>query len=71
MEIESERGGAKDHDNWMRPRVEFMYNYLDFDNERKQIRERFLAEMHKKTTIQSVGEKLDEFIWTSKAATAL
>lgn len=47
-----------------------MYNYLDFNNERHEIREKFLNQMHKKTTVKDIGEKLDEFIYTSKAAIA-
>ena len=52
----------------MERRVEFMYNYLDFDTERKDIRNKFLEEMNKKTTLKDIGEKLDEFILSSKAA---
>ena len=33
MEIEEEKSIAEDYDRWMKPRVEFMYNYLDFDND--------------------------------------
>ena len=59
---------ADEYDAWMRPRVEFMYNYCDIGTERQVIRDRFLAQMHKKTTLKDIGEKLDEFIWSSKAA---
>ena len=44
-----------------------MYNYLDYNNDRHRLRERFANEMHKKTSLQDVGEKLDEFILDSKA----
>jgi hypothetical protein len=47
-----------------------MYNYLDYDSNRHQLRERFAKEMHKKTSLKDVGEKLDEFILDSKAKTA-
>ena len=33
-EIEEERSYAEEYDAWIRPRVEYMYDYLDFDNER-------------------------------------
>ena len=62
---------ADDYDQWMNRRVEYMYDYIDFNNEREAVRARFLNEMHKKTTMQDVGEKLDEFIYSSKAAVVL
>jgi len=58
---------AADYDAWITPRVEFMYNYLDFDNDRAKVRNKFLEQMHKKTTIRNIGEKLDEYIISSKA----
>lgn len=51
----------------MEQRVEFMYNYLDYRNDRHRLRERFATEMHKKTTLKDIGEKLDEIILDSKA----
>lgn len=45
-----------------------MYDYLDFDYERSMIREKFLLEMHKKTTLKDIGEKLDEMVLSSKAS---
>jgi len=36
-----------------------MYNYLDYDNDRVRIRERFIKEMNKKTTLKDIGELLD------------
>ena len=71
MEHEKEKQVAEEYDRWMKPRVEFMYNYLDFDNERRAIRGKFLDEMHKKSTVKDIGEKLDEFTWSSKAATLI
>ena len=44
-----------------------MYNYLDYKNDRHRVRERFLKEMNKKTTIQDVGYLLDELVLDSKA----
>ena len=43
-----------------------MYNYLDYNNDRYRLREQFAHEMHKKTTLKDIGEKLDEFILDSK-----
>ena len=58
---------ADEYDTWMRKRVEFMYSYLDFDYDRARIRDRFLEQMNKKTTLRDIGEKLDEFVLTPKA----
>ena len=43
---------------------------MDFDNDRARVRSRFLNEMHKKTSLKDIGDKLDEFILSSKAAIA-
>ena len=69
-EMEHEREIAEDHDNWMKRRVEFMYDYMDFDNDRSRVRQRFLDEMHKKTTLKDIGEQLDEMVLSSKAEVA-
>ena len=68
--LEEEGQIADEYDAWMKNRVEFMYDYLDFDNDRARVRSRFMTEMHKKTTVKDIGEKLDEFILDSKAAIA-
>ena len=70
-EMHEEGSIAEEHDEWMTRRVEFMYDYLDFDNDRAQIRRKFCEQMNKKSTIQDIGEKLDEFILTSKAMVML
>ena len=68
-DIEEAKYHAEQYDPWIEERVEFMYNYLDYDNDRYYLREKFAHEMHKKTTLKDVGEKLDEFILESKAKT--
>lgn len=70
-EVESDRLYAEEYDEWIKPRVEFMYTYLDYDTDRSKMRYKFLAEMHKKTSVKDIGEKLDEFILDSKAAIAM
>ena len=70
-ELMEEEDNAEEYDRWIKRRVEYMYDYIDFDNERVNVRNRFLNEMHKKTTMQDIGEKLDEFIYSSKAAVLL
>lgn len=44
-----------------------MYNYLDYRHDRYKVRERFLNEMNKKTTIEDIGFILDEFVLSSKS----
>lgn len=66
-ELQDELEHAEQHDAWMRPRIDFMYNFFDFDSDRTVIRQKFAAEMHKKTTLKDIGEALDEFIYDSKA----
>ena len=68
-DIEEAKFHAEQYDPWIEKRVDFMYNYLDYDNDRRYLREKFAHEMHKKTTLKDVGEKLDEFILESKART--
>ena len=51
-------------------RADFMYNYLDYDNDRRRVRDRFLKEMNKKTTIKDIGETLDKLVFNEKAETA-
>ncbi len=44
-----------------------MYNYLDYKGDRHKVRQRFLNEMNKKTTLEDIGLILDEFVLDSKA----
>ena len=59
----------EEEDSWMDAKIEYMYNYLDFDNDRARVRTRFLKEMNKRTTLKDIGETLDKLIYDSKAAT--
>lgn len=45
-----------------------MYNYLDFYNDRHKVRERFVNEINKKTTLEDIGKRLDKFVLDSKAS---
>ena len=54
-------------DKDMKERVELMYSYDDFTHDRHILRDKFLNEMNKKTTLKDIGTKLDEFILDSKA----
>jgi len=46
-----------------------MYNYLDFKCDRHRVRDRFMKEVNKKTTIEDIGGLLDRFVLDSKANT--
>lgn len=59
----------EEEDSWMDAKIEYMYNYLDFDHDRARVRTRFLKEMNKRTTLKDIGETLDKLIYDSKAAT--
>ena len=68
-ELEESEAHAQDYDEWVKPRVEYMYDNFDFANQRRILRDRFMKEMHKKTTLEDVGGLLDRFILDSKANT--
>lgn len=36
-----------------------MYNYLDYDNDRSEVRERFIKNYNKKTSLKDIGDILD------------
>ena len=44
-----------------------MYNYLDYDHDRSRVRDKFLNEMNKRTTLADIGETLDKMHYSSKA----
>jgi hypothetical protein len=52
----------------MGPKLDYMYNYLDFDHDRAVVRNKFLNEMNKRTTLADIGESLDKLVTDSKAA---
>jgi len=66
-DLEEKTAVAKEWDDHMTPRVDFMYNYLDFYNDRHRVRERFVNEINKKTTLEDIGKHLDRFVLDSKA----
>jgi len=41
-QLEEQRYFAEQHDEWIKPRVEFMYNYLDYKSDRHRVRQRFV-----------------------------
>lgn len=47
-----------------------MFNFLDYDYDRYHVREKFIKEMNKKTTLQEIGEILDQMLINEQAADA-
>ena len=47
---------------------DFMYGFLDYDNDRAKVREKFLTEVQKRTSLLDIGETLDNLVYESKAA---
>jgi len=66
-DLEEDSRYGKAHDEKMEARVEFMYDYMDYKNDRHRVRERFVSEMHKKSNLVDVGDLLDEYMLDSKA----
>lgn len=64
---EYDREIAEEVEKDMKERVEIMYSFDDIRHDRHVLRNRFLNEMNKKTTLKDIGAKLDEFILDSKA----
>ena len=59
---------AEEQDNWMTAKIDYMYNYMDFNHDRAMVREKFLKQMNKRTTLLDIGETLDKLVVDSKAA---
>lgn len=55
------------NDRDMQNKFDFMYNMADWENDRTNIRNKYLLEMNKKTSLQDIGEMLDDMILDSKA----
>jgi hypothetical protein len=62
-----ENGEGKDA--LVQARFEFMYNYLDYDNDRARVREKFLRSQPK-TSLKDIGELLDKFLLDERAESA-
>ena len=48
-------------------KLDYMYDFLDYDYDRAHVRNKYLKSMHKKTSLADIGEKLDELVYDSKA----
>ena len=56
-----------DEDKRMNQRLDFMYSYMDYDHDRKLVRDRFMKEVNKRVTLEDIGETLDQLTFASKA----
>jgi hypothetical protein len=54
-------------DKYMQSKLDFMYNSMDYDNDRLQIRKKYLKQMNKRVDLKDVGEMLDELVVENKA----
>jgi len=70
LKWEKEKEEAAIHDEWLKPKIDFMFNYLDFESDRDQTRAKFANEMHRKSTIEDIGGILDVLTLDSKAKVA-
>lgn len=70
MSLEKKREEAELADAWLKPRLSFMFNYLDYESDRDTTRARFTNEMHRKSTIEDIGGLLDVLTLDSKAKVA-
>lgn len=70
LKWEREKEEAELHDAWLKPKIDFMFNYLDFESDRDRTRQRFNQEMHRKSTIEDIGGILDVLTLDSKAKVA-
>ena len=66
-ELEEEILYQRQIDEMKKTRAEFMYNYMDYQSDRIRVRNRFLDQMNKKTTLKDIGETLDRLILDEKA----
>ena len=66
-ELEEEILYQRQVDEMKKTRAEFMYNHLDYQSDRIRVRNRFLDQMNKKTTLKDIGETLDRLILDEKA----
>jgi hypothetical protein len=62
-----ENGEGKDA--MVKSRFEFMYTFMDYDNDRARVRERFLKDENK-TTLKDIGQLLDKFLLDERAESA-
>lgn len=51
----------------MEYKLDYMYNHLDYDHDRAKVREKYLNEINRRTTLEDIGETLDQLVLDSKA----
>lgn len=64
--LEQQYQAASETDPMIKIRANFMFSFLDYENDRVPLREKFISEMNKKTTLEDIGKMLDEFVYKEK-----
>jgi small subunit ribosomal protein S9 len=59
---------ALQHDREIDEKFDFMYNVLDYDSDRTKVRDQFLKDVTKRSSLADIGETLDKLTVASKAA---
>jgi hypothetical protein len=59
------------NDEFIGPRYDMMVNDMDYNNDRKVVRDRFFNEAHKKTSIKDIGSLLDKMLYAEKVKSAI
>jgi hypothetical protein len=54
-------------DKYMQHKLDYMYNFMDYDNDRLKVRQKFLDQMNKRVDLRDIGEMLDELVIENKA----
>lgn len=62
IEVEEMIENQMEEEGFIKDKLEYMYNHLDDHNDRQKVRQILSHEIHKKTTIQEIGEILDDII---------
>lgn len=65
--LEEELYYHRQRDAQLERRADYMYSYVDYDNDRARIKMRFIKEINKKTTLKDIGDLLDQLILNEKA----
>lgn len=59
---------AAEYDKEIDEKFDFMYNQLDYDSDRTKVRDQFLKDVTKRSSLADIGETLDKLTVASKAA---
>lgn len=54
-------------DKYTQSKLDYMYNFMDYDNERANVRQKYLQETNKRVDLRDIGEMLDDLVFENKA----